>query len=912
MAENTVDVLKIEVQADTKKAESSLKKLQDTLKEFKNFSVDLKGLNLKPLQEKAKTKLKVGLDQSEIDRIGELADAAVKRYNNRKHQEIQLPVSVALDPQRMSDVSRMASSLTPYLDHLENHTFTTYNNFQKMTAEARNLAVVLKEAAGALSVMETKSASNLPVPVKTPQSGLTLSGNTGSTNSPNISVLDHIKLPPVVDQGNTSILSAFTDKLREMAAHLRETRRNGKAAREGVDDTAKAADRAADSLKKSTRRMSEFGFAVKNTLIYGTIFSAMQAISDAFKVGTDNLYQYSKIIDGKFAGSMDRLASTLLYLRNSIGAAIAPLANVFAPVLESITDKVVEFVNRVNQLIAKLSGASTWTKAVKTQTEYAESTTEAATAVKNLIAGFDELNVIQSGGITSGALKLPDYGSMFEEISIDEIDPGVAEFAEKLSKGFEKAKGWIDKIRTGLDKVKEWFNKSGISKFLNDLDLDLDDILQLALEVGAAILLWKLGSTLLTGLKNLTETLKLLRVPVGIVLAIEGFKLAFESIDKIVSGNGELIDYIKAAVGTLLGGAAISLVTGKSLSFGISVSFLITSAYLAWKGLQMLFDNSETNDLAGGISLAIATAMGGAAIHKLTGKGLSYSTTLSLSIASAFLLFDGIKGLFDSSTQNDLTSALEAAIGSAMGGVTVAKIASGVGGSLQFSLGLGLSFASLGLLFTGTQLQTAANTTKEKLLALILQGAGFAGGAIKLFGGPAGLIMSIPLTLGFNLTMEFIDNGGLSRLKSAVNEAKQAMKMDEFTIEEFFDKRMDGLTSFFDKLIKGNRPTGIYGYASGGFPTSGEIFMARENGMTEYVGSMGSRTAVANNTQIVEGIAAGVSSANTTQEQLLRELISVGKQLLHKESSVAIYPSAALGRVVTRSQQLHEASAGGY
>ena len=104
----------------------------------------------------------------------------------------------------------------------------------------------------------------------------------------------------------------------------------------------------------------------------------------------------------------------------------------------------------------------------------------------------------------------------------------------------------------------------------------------------------------------------------------------------------------------------------------------------------------------------------------------------------------------------------------------------------------------------------------------------------------------------------------------------------------------------------------VSGYASGGFPTSGEIFMARENGMTEYVGSMGSRAAVANNDQIVEGIASGVASANYTQEQLLRELISVGRQLLKKESSVVIAPSAALGRVNQRSQQMYEALAGGY
>ena len=49
-------------------------------------------------------------------------------------------------------------------------------------------------------------------------------------------------------------------------------------------------------------------------------------------------------------------------------------------------------------------------------------------------------------------------------------------------------------------------------------------------------------------------------------------------------------------------------------------------------------------------------------------------------------------------------------------------------------------------------------------------------------------------------------------------------------------------------------------YAKGGFPTTGEMFMARESG-PELVGRMGSRSAVANNDQIVDGIKAGVYDA---------------------------------------------------
>lgn len=42
-------------------------------------------------------------------------------------------------------------------------------------------------------------------------------------------------------------------------------------------------------------------------------------------------------------------------------------------------------------------------------------------------------------------------------------------------------------------------------------------------------------------------------------------------------------------------------------------------------------------------------------------------------------------------------------------------------------------------------------------------------------------------------------------------------------------------------------------YEAGGYPTTGELFFARENG-PEYVGSIGNKTAVANNDQITTSI----------------------------------------------------------
>lgn len=73
----------------------------------------------------------------------------------------------------------------------------------------------------------------------------------------------------------------------------------------------------------------------------------------------------------------------------------------------------------------------------------------------------------------------------------------------------------------------------------------------------------------------------------------------------------------------------------------------------------------------------------------------------------------------------------------------------------------------------------------------------------------------------------------------------------------------------------------IPAFASGGYPTTGEMFLARESG-PELVGRIGSRTAVANNDQITDGIATAVTVANAEQNQLLREQNELLRAILSK------------------------------
>ena len=93
-------------------------------------------------------------------------------------------------------------------------------------------------------------------------------------------------------------------------------------------------------------------------------------------------------------------------------------------------------------------------------------------------------------------------------------------------------------------------------------------------------------------------------------------------------------------------------------------------------------------------------------------------------------------------------------------------------------------------------------------------------------------------------------------------------------------------------------------YASGGFPQVGEAFIAREAG-PELVGTIGRRTAVANNDQIVEGIAYGVSVANRESDSLLREQNTLLRAMLEKESGVYLD-----GKKITKNVEKHQRDRG--
>lgn len=223
-------------------------------------------------------------------------------------------------------------------------------------------------------------------------------------------------------------------------------------------------------------KLKHIKYALLTVVTYGSIYRIISLFKTGLTDGLDNLYQYSLITGNQFAASMDRTATSLLYLKNSIGAAAAPLVNALAPALDFVVDKVVTLLNRFNQLVSALSGKTTYTKAIKQQTRYADAVKDNADAaddakkkndaLKRSLTSFDEIHALDDNSSNDSTSKkndgsgteIPDYGGMFTE---EKIDGGIADFAKSLKDTINKGdwqglgKMLADKVNSTIDAV-DW------------------------------------------------------------------------------------------------------------------------------------------------------------------------------------------------------------------------------------------------------------------------------------------------------------------------------------------------------------------------------------------------------------------------------------------------------------------------
>lgn len=185
------------------------------------------------------------------------------------------------------------------------------------------------------------------------------------------------------------------------------------------------------------------------------IRAAIRAVTQAVREGVNNLYLWASAVGNTFKPTMDSLATSFLYLKNSVGAAVSPILDALAPAIDVAIEKFVDMLNTFNQVVSTMIGATSWRKAVKSAASYADNISglgheaqganDAVKELKRTLLGFDEINRLDDATkTTSPASKGKDATGYYAKqgaLSFVEmpLSQPVKTFVSRLKDAWENA-----------------------------------------------------------------------------------------------------------------------------------------------------------------------------------------------------------------------------------------------------------------------------------------------------------------------------------------------------------------------------------------------------------------------------------------------------------------------------------------
>lgn len=379
-------------------------------------------------------------------------------------------------------------------------------------------------------------------------------------------------------------------------------------------------------LGELVKKFQTAGKKIGSTVAYWALFRAITAVSNAFKQGLANLNEYAQATGGTLQTSLNSIATNMQYLKNSIGALAAPLINAIAPALDYIVDKVVSAFNVISQIIARLTGASTWTRATKAAATFGNTAGSAGKAAKNagkaaktMAMAFDELNVLKdSGGSGSGGGGGggggSDAGAMFEEVPIDSAISG---WVDQIKNAIE-AGDWYGAGSILADKVNEMIDQVDWDGWGHKLGVGLEHGIELADGFLATLKLDKLGAGLATSLNGIMDEVDF--TAAGRVWQAK-WKLLFDT------GYGFINTFDWAKFGVSVG----NFINGSFEGFNIE-----RGAYLVIGGLNGLFTSV----------INAAKTIKWTEIGQNVGTAINNAPWRDMFVNAGIALSTGLKGIF--------------------------------------------------------------------------------------------------------------------------------------------------------------------------------------------------------------------------------------------------------------------------
>ena len=408
--------------------------MKDVVEEVKSCTSSVKDCG-KELDELNKKKFKI--DTSTIKEASRKIDSVIKKIKELKDRGVELDTSriqgaigeikeLALKIQAIKQ-NRVKVDVNPLNDAKENISSTT-SEIKELGKELDNIG---KKKVDALFDTGSGLANELK--------GL---GNTSFQN-----VLGSITS---ISSSASAMVSSLIPKLAKIAPYITialvgmkglasATKTFVKIASVPMKGIVSVYKRLGEAISSAAKKGAQFLSSIARVVKYRAIRTVLKEITDGFKEGLENAYKYSTLNGGQLSKSLDGAATSMLYLRNSIAAAAAPLINALAPALDFVINKVVELINWLNQTFATLTGQTTWMKATRAATTYGEATDSAnkkTKAFKATLLGIDEINKLNdnSASDSSGAGGT-DPSKMFTE---EQLNSSTTEFAKKLKEAWEK------------------------------------------------------------------------------------------------------------------------------------------------------------------------------------------------------------------------------------------------------------------------------------------------------------------------------------------------------------------------------------------------------------------------------------------------------------------------------------------
>lgn len=214
-----------------------------------------------------------------------------------------------------------------------------------------------------------------------------------------------------------------------------------------------------EPVKKATKEnntfLAQLVRSVKNITFYRIVRGVIKSITNAAKESANAMAIWSQQFDtgatgaiASFNDNISSIASNLLFARNAIMAAVEPIISALTPAFNMLASAIANAFNMLSHFLSALTGRSFYNKAIKNNVNYANSLKSGSKAQKAFLAGFDELEVVQSsqGGGAGGTLGV-DPSAMWER---SEVEDSMKSLTEPFRAALDRMRAIWDEHSEGL------------------------------------------------------------------------------------------------------------------------------------------------------------------------------------------------------------------------------------------------------------------------------------------------------------------------------------------------------------------------------------------------------------------------------------------------------------------------------